>query len=298
MTTLLPVSAMPTSGVPTSGVAASGLLGEATLAPHHFERIAELLHDHAGIRMRAGKEGLVRARLAKRLRALGLTDFDAYLSIVEQEPSRREFTEMVDVLTTNKTSFFREQAHFDFLHDVVLPACPGPIRLWSAGCSSGEEPYTLAMLLNEGCDAHAVRSARILATDISHRVLATAKAGRYPADSLAEAPAGWLQKYWRPVAATEGRPGEPPRVEATNALRGLIQFGRLNLMEPWPMRGPFDAIFCRNVMIYFDKATQQELVNRYWGLLRPGGYLFVGHSESLTGLTHRFTYVQPAVYVR
>jgi len=272
----------------------ASVLGEAMLTPSHFERIVDMLHAHAGIRMRAGKEGLVRARLAKRLRALGLSDYDAYLDIVERDPARREFTEMVDVLTTNKTSFFREQAHFDFLQDTVLPACPGPIRLWSAGCSSGEEPYTLAMLLHETLPDAGVRSARILATDISHRVLATAKAGVYPADALAEAPRGWVQKYWRPARDTTGA----PRVEALPALRGLIQFGKLNLMDRWPMRGPFDAILCRNVMIYFDKATQQELVERYYALLRPGGYLFVGHSESLTGLSHRFTYVQPAVYVR
>ncbi len=272
----------------------ASVLGEATLTSTHFERIVAMLHAHAGIRMRAGKEGLVRARLAKRLRALGLSDYDAYLDIVERDPARREFTEMVDVLTTNKTSFFREQAHFDFLQDTVLPACPGPIRLWSAGCSSGEEPYTLAMLMHETLPDAAVRSARILATDISHRVLATAKAGTYPADALSEAPRGWVQKYWRPTREATGA----PRLEALPSLRGLIQFGKLNLMERWPMRGPFDAILCRNVMIYFDKATQQELVERYYALLRPGGYLFVGHSESLTGLSHRFTYVQPAVYVR
>lgn len=271
----------------------AAMLGEATLSSAHFERIIAMLHEHAGIRLRAGKEGLVRARLAKRLRALGLTDFDAYLDVVARDPARREFTEMVDVLTTNKTSFFREQAHFEFLQEEVLPACPGPVRLWSAGCSSGEEPYTLAMILREALPEPAARQAKILATDLSHRVLATAKAGIYPADALAEAPRTLAQKYWRPVAGDGA-----PRLEATPALRSLIQFGKLNLMDRWPMRGPFDAIFCRNVMIYFDKATQQALVQRYWELLRPGGYLFVGHSESLTGLAHRFTYVQPAVYVR
>jgi chemotaxis protein methyltransferase CheR len=272
---------------------AAAMLGEATLSPAHFERIVALLHAHAGIRMRAGKEGLVRARLTKRLRVLGLSDFDQYLDLVEREPSRREFTEMVDALTTNKTSFFREQAHFDFLQHEVLPSRPGPIRLWSAGCSSGEEPYTLAMILRETLTEPSARQAKILATDISHRVLATAKAGIYPAESLDEAPRGYVQKYWRPASG-----GGAPRLEAGPALRSMIQFGKLNLMEKWPMRGPFDAILCRNVMIYFDKATQQTLVQRYWELLRPGGFLFVGHSESLTGLSHRFQYVQPAVYVR
>ncbi len=272
---------------------APGLLGEASLSSAQFERIITMLHEHCGIRMRAGKEGLVRARLAKRLRLLGLSDFDSYLDIVVRDPSKREFTQMVDVLTTNKTSFFREQAHFDFLQDTVLPAIAHPVRLWSAGCSSGEEPYTLAMLLNETLSQPAARSARILATDISHRVLATAKAGVYGAEGLSEVPRAVLQKYWRAEPSSNGA-----HFEALPALRDMIQFGRLNLMESWPMRGPFDAIFCRNVMIYFDKATQQALVERYWALLRPGGYLFVGHSESLTGLEHRFRYVQPAVYVR
>jgi chemotaxis protein methyltransferase CheR len=268
--------------------------GEAALSPAQFSRIVELLHAHCGIRMREGKEGLVRARLAKRLRATGAENFEDYLELVTRDPARTEFREMVDVLTTNKTSFFREAAHFDFLQDTVLPACPGPIRLWSAGCSTGEEPYTLAMLLRESLPDASAQRARILATDISHRVLATAKAGVYSREALAEVPPAVVQKYWRRAADS----ADGARLEALPSLRSLVQFGRLNLMEPWPMRGPFDAILCRNVMIYFDKATQQALVERYWAMLRPGGYLFVGHSESLTGLTHRFRYVQPAVYVR
>ena len=222
--------------------------------------------------------------------ATGFPDFEAYLAHVEREPSRREFTEMVDALTTNKTSFFREHAHFGVLRDDVLPACPGPVRLWSAGCSSGEEAYTLAMVLHDALGP-AASSARILATDISHRVLATATAGVYPATTLADVPSSLRQQYWRPSP-------DGTRLEAAPALRALVRFGRLNLMAAWPMRGPFDAIFCRNVMIYFDKATQQALVERFRQLLRPGGYLFVGHSESLTGLTHQFRYVQPAVYAR
>ncbi len=273
---------------------ARGLLGDATLSPAHFRTIIELLHAHCGIRMREGKEGLVRARLTKRLRAVGAADFDAYLALVQGDPQQREFREMVDVLTTNKTSFFREQAHFEFLQDTVLPACRGPIRLWSAGCSTGEEPYTLAMLVRETLPASAANNARILATDISHRVLASAKAGVYGEEGMSEVSRELKQRYWARADAAGGH----ERLSAAPSLRSMIQFGRLNLMEPWPMRGPFDAILCRNVMIYFDKATQQALVERFWALLRPGGHLFVGHSESLTGLSHHFTYVQPACYVR
>lgn len=272
----------------------SALFAECELTATQFARITRLLHDHAGIRMREGKEGLVRARLTKRLRKLGLSDFDAYLTFVEQEPSRREFAEMIDALTTNKTSFLREATHFDFLRDAVFPHLDGPVRIWSAGCSSGEEPYTLAMLCQETFGGSSARDVKILATDISHRVLATAKAGVYPVDGMQDVPAAWLQKYWAKRSEATGR----AVYEAQPALRRLVHFAKLNLMEQWPMRGPFDTILCRNVMIYFDKATQQQLVERYWALLRPGGHLFVGHSESLTGLTHRFRYVQPAVYVK
>ncbi len=267
---------------------------ECEISPAQFARITDVLHEHAGIRMREGKEGLVRARLAKRLRLLHLPDFDAYLDFVTKEPSRREFAEMIDALTTNKTSFLRESAHFDYLRDAVFPTLKGPVRIWSAGCSSGEEPYTLAMLANESFSDIKTRDVRILATDLSHRVLATAKAATYPADSMSDVPPSWLQKYWTRARNPQGH----DVYEADQPLRRLVHFAKLNLMERWPMQGPFDAILCRNVMIYFDKATQQQLVERYWELLRPGGHLFVGHSESLTGLAHRFRYVQPAVYVK
>lgn len=266
---------------------------DSDLSPAQFERITEMLHAHAGIRMREGKEGLVRARLTKRLRTLGLADFAQYLQYLEQDKSRQEFTEMVDVLTTNKTSFFREASHFDFLREGVFPTLRGPVRLWSAGCSSGEEPYTLAMLCREGLTDIATRDVKILATDISHRVLATAKAGVYPADQMQDVPPAWLQSYW-----TRRELNGRPAYAAGRPLTSLIAFAKLNLMARWPMKGPFDAIFCRNVMIYFDKATQQQLIERYHALLRPGGHLFVGHSESLTGLTHQFRYVQPACYVK
>jgi chemotaxis protein methyltransferase CheR len=273
---------------------ATALFAECELTSAQFARIAHVLYEHAGIRMRVGKEGLVRARLTKRLWKLGLSDFEAYLNFVEGEPEKQEFAEMIDALTTNKTSFLREAAHFDFLRDRVFPSIPGAMRIWSAGCSSGEEPYTLAMLCSEVFPDMAKRDVRILATDISHRVLAHARAGVYPAENMSDVPAAWLQKYWVRKEDTSG----PVVFEAERHLRRLVNFAKLNLMDRWPMQGPFDVILCRNVMIYFDKSTQQQLIERYWGLLRPGGHLLVGHSESLTGLTHRFQYVQPAVYVK
>lgn len=268
-------------------------LFDGELTPAHFERITTLLYRHAGIRMRTGKEGLVRARLSKRLRALGLSDYDAYLAVVDAPNDRTEFGEMIDALTTNKTSFLREAAHFDYLSETVLPALHGPVRVWSAGCSTGEEPYTLAMLLSDAYPDIASRDVRVLATDISARVLQTARDGVYAADGLADVRSDWLVRYWA-CRDLDGR----RLFSAAPCIRQLVQFARLNLMENWPMQGPLDAIFCRNVMIYFDKATQQRLVERFWALLRPGGHLFVGHSESLTGMAHRFSYVQPAVYVK
>lgn len=274
----------------------SALAVESDLTAAQFREISRTVYDIAGIQLRDGKEGLVRSRLAKRLRQLGLGDFGAYLERVRADA--RELAEMVDLLTTNKTSFFRESAHFDFLRDRLLPSLgPGPVRLWSAGCSSGEEPYTLAMVIRDAWPDADRRDVKILATDISRRVLATAAAGVYPEALLEDVPPDLLRRHFtRAAREAVTRPGAAGGWRANDALRSLVTFAPLNLMGAWPMRGPFQAIFCRNVMIYFDKATQQALVERYYGLLAPGGHLFVGHSESLSALSHRFSYVQPAVY--
>ena len=271
----------------------SALLADAELSDAQFGRVATMLHRHCGIYLRTGKEGLVRARLAKRLRKLSLGDFESYLAIVETDPSRLEFREMVDALTTNKTNFFREPAHFDFLRREVVPQLGKSPRIWSAGCATGEEAYSLAMLLNETCSPVALSNTRILATDISQRVLKIAETGAYGADAVADIPVALQTRYWKADASSSAG-----LFHAKPALRNIMNFARLNLMDQWPMRGPFDAIFCRNVMIYFDKETQQQLVNRFWALLKPGGHFFVGHSESLSGTSHQFAYVQPAVYTR
>ncbi len=262
---------------------------ETELAPAHFREISRTVYEVAGIQLREGKEGLVRSRLAKRIRQLGLPGFESYLERVRGDASGRELAQMVDLLTTNKTSFYRESAHFDFLRERLLPSLgPGPVRIWSAGCSSGEEPYTLAMVVRDVWPGSERRDVKILATDISRRVLATAEVGEYPDSITSDVPADLLRRHWTREPGDGWRAGE--------SLRSLITFAPLNLMGAWPMKGPFQAIFCRNVMIYFDKATQQTLVNRYYDLLAPGGHLFVGHSESLSALTHPFAYVQPAVY--
>jgi len=268
-------------------------IGGPELSPADFRRVADLTKDVAGINLQPGKEGLVRARLSRRLRAHGCPSFAAYLDLVDADRTHGELKEMVDALTTNKTSFFRESQHFDYLTATVLPAVAAEgraPRIWSAGCSSGEEPFTLAMVVREAMPAHLADATRILATDISARVLARAGEATYGAEIEADVERARLRRHF--VAAGDGR------WRVADPLRRMVRFARLNLMGEWPMRGPFDAILCRNVMIYFDKPTQAALVDRYWELLSPGGHLFVGHSESLTGLTHRFRYVRPAVYVK
>lgn len=281
---------MPTVASPTAPTTSI----EHELTSEQFRRVAALLYGHCGIAMRPGKEGLVRARLAKRMRKLLISDFGEYLDLAGDSPAHPEFGEMVDALTTNKTSFLRERAHFDYLRDFLLPTLHHPVRIWSAGCSSGEEPYTLAMLLLDHNMTATARDPQVLATDISQRMLATAQAGVYPAEIMRDVPVDWQRRYWARLDLNQ--PGGS--VSATPLLRNVVKFASLNLMDHWPMRGPFDAIFCRNVMIYFDKQTQQRLVERFSDLLRPGGHLFVGHSESLTGTSHQLRYVQPAVYVK
>ena len=265
-------------------------LGVPPLTGGQFVLIGELLHRQCGIALAPGKEALVTARLYKRLRALGLGTFDEYLDRVDRDPE--ELRAMVDALTTNKTDFFREPDHFTYMRQSLIPAMAAnsdPIKIWSAGCSSGEEPYSIAMTLREELPTADLREVRILATDISDRVLARAREGIYDEETVRDVSPRYLGKYFH------HRGG---RYVVNDAVRRHVAFARLNLLGEWPMRGPFDAIFCRNVMIYFDNPTRQRLVERFWELLRPGGHFFVGGSESLTTVEHAFRYVQPAVFVK
>jgi chemotaxis protein methyltransferase CheR len=267
---------------------------DSELTPRQFAAICHLLYSTCGIKLTAGKEGLVKARLMKRLRQLSLPDFEAYLDYVRKDTSTRELTTMVDALTTNKTSFFRENEHFRFVQERLIPdfrRTQRSVRIWSAGCSTGEEPYSMAMLLRQEWPEVLRCDVRILATDISNRVLAKAQEGVYSDEGVAGLDRALLSRYFDPVKEASGT-----QYKIHNELKSMIRFARLNLMEPWPMRGPFDFIFCRNVMIYFDKETQKKLVRRYWEYLVPNGFLFVGHSESLTTCSTGYKYVQPALY--
>lgn len=263
-----------------------------TAVPHlsaaSFAAIRQLIFSVAGISMTEEKEELVKARLATRLRELKISAYEDYLDRIQTD--RVELSNMVDVLTTNKTSFFREQHHFDYLIEHVFPqwkADRRPRRIWSAGCSSGEEPYTLGMLLREHLPGLDVR---ILATDLSLRVLTRAKTAQYSEQVVADVPGPLRSRYLTRVGT------EPALYEVSANVRALVSFARLNLMGNWPMRGPFDLILCRNVMIYFGDATRTTLACRFAELLAPGAVLMIGHAESLAALEQPLQLVEPAIY--
>ncbi len=266
------------------------------LHPNDFEQISQIVYRYSGIRLTSGKEELVRSRLIKRLRALGVSSFHGYLKYIKDDRSSQELHTMIDALTTNKTSFFRENQHFEYLRNRILPELKrhaSRLRIWSAGCSSGEEPYSIAMLLQEEWSQTNPWDIRILATDISARVLARARAGEYDKESLKDVPPAYLSKYFCSARTNSNR-----AYAIRDSIKRMVRFAQLNLMNEWPMKGPFEVIFCRNVMIYFDSATQGRLVRRFYDLLVPGGHLLVGHSESLVSNSCGFKYVQPATYVK
>lgn len=261
-----------------------------------FERIAEEVRQRSGIQLPKGKEDLVQGRLSRRIRILGLAGFDEYLRYLARDESGAELGAMIDALTTNVTSFFREPAHFTYLTEQVVPEAAQRgrrLRIWSAGCSNGAEPYTIAMTLRDAISDVSRWDIRILATDLSTTVLDTARKAEYPADVLRNVSPAVLRKHFTGVMGAEGN-----SYKVRDELTKMVTIGQLNLLGPWPMQSQFDAIFCRNVMIYFDRPTRAQLVDRYTKQLRPGGHLLVGHSESLSGMAPGLLYVQPATYRR
>ena len=262
-----------------------------------FKRLRELVHARTGIALSDAKRELVYGRLARRLRKLKLASFAEYCQLVEQ-PQSDEIQELTNAITTNLTSFFREGYHFEQLAAEALPQLESQrtatrrLRLWSAGCSTGEEPYSLAVVMRE-CLAHLANwDIKLLATDIDSKVVATAAEGVYPAERFKGVSAERVRNWFPQLA---GRPGF---CAAAAGLKSLITFKQLNLLEAWPMRGPFDVIFCRNVVIYFDKATQRKLFDRMAEMQEPGGWLFIGHSETLHNVTQRYKLVGRTVYRR
>lgn len=258
-----------------------------------------MIYGLAGITLNDSKRELVVSRLSKRVRQLGLSDIGRYVDYVREQSTQDELIYMLDLISTNLTSFWRESEHFNFVVQHVLPEVEARIRqgsqkdfrVWSAGCSTGEEPYGLTMLIRHHIDPALRAPVRLLASDLSTRVLAVAKAGLYSEERVKNIP-----PPIRAQAFHEENADGAKRYRVKSEVRDCITFARVNLMEPWAMKGPFDIIFCRNVMIYFDKPTQEKLVSRYHDLLRTGGYLFVGHSESLAGIQHKYRYVKPTIY--
>ena len=255
-----------------------------------FNYLSELVGTYAGISLTSSKRELVYGRLAKRLRALGIKTFKQYCIQLE-EGNADEFRHFINAITTNVTSFFRENHHFDFLAKNLLQqlkkkhsASARPrLRIWSAGCSSGEEPYSIAIVLKESIPDIDHWDAKILATDLDSNILEKARQGVYPSDRV-EGISSERLKRWFQVGSGQNK----DTVRINDEIKRIVTFRQLNLIDNWPMHGPFDAIFCRNVTIYFDRETREELLDKYADFLSSDGCLFVGHSESLFGLTNRF----------
>ncbi len=266
------------------------------LSDRDLSSIARLVYDACGINLHEGKRALVAARLQKRLRHGGFRTFRQYIRYVRTDATGREMTALLDAIATNHTSFFREPRHFEFLAGTVLPplvARTGPLSIWSAGCSTGEEPYTIAMLLLDQLGVGAGQRVRLTATDLSTRALATASAGVYKSARLDEVPPGYSSRYF-----VKGVRTQHGFVRLTPTVRTLVEFKWGNLLEPGDLPASQDVIFCRNVMIYFDRAVQQRVIAGLEQRLAPGGYLFVSHSESLGSVDHGLRWVAPSIYQR
>ncbi|HYA14967.1 MAG TPA: protein-glutamate O-methyltransferase [Syntrophales bacterium] len=262
-----------------------------------FEKISRFVYDLCGIHLHEGKRELVKARLGKRLREGNFKSFSEYYHYVTTQEGADELITMIDSLSTNLTSFFREAEHFKKLQEIVpvMAATSGKgrvprLRIWSAGCSTGEEPYSIAMTLKEMFSNSQI-DFKIIASDISTRVLNTAVKGIYPEEKVGNVSPVLLKKYFQ-----VGQGDWKGHYRVKKEIQEMVDFMRFNLMEALRYNDPFDVIFCRNVMIYFDKTTQGNIVNKFYGYLKEGGYLFVGRSESLTGLHHQYKYIEPSVY--
>ncbi|MFD1035072.1 CheR family methyltransferase [Sphingomonas hankookensis] len=254
------------------------------LSPHRFAKLSALIFDKTGIKMPATKATMLQGRLQRRLRDTGMATLDQYCDhLFDGSADPQEMIHLINAVTTNKTDFFREPGHFDFMAKTALPTLVDNgrrrIRAWSAACSTGAEPYTMAMILDQFAQGSGTDYG-ILATDIDTAVLETARLGIYPAELVEPVPASLRQRYV--VNAIDRKTN---KVRIVPHLRSAIGFARLNLMDAsYPVGEPMDLIFCRNVLIYFDKPTQEKVVRRLCDCLAPGGYLFLGHSESIAGM--------------
>jgi chemotaxis protein methyltransferase CheR len=267
-----------------------------SISTRDFRFLASLVYERSRIVLKPEKRNMLAGRLTRRIRALGLSGFADYCALVASPKGSDEIGEMINAVTTNLTSFFREPHHFEHLAQVSLPAVTealkaqgtNRLRLWSAGCSSGQEPYSMAMTIAAKLPSLSRWNARILATDLDTAIVARAEAGHYSEEQATGIPKHCARQFTRRNA--DGS------VDMGQALRDLITFKPLNLMDEWPMKGPFDIIFCRNVAIYFDSPTQAELFDRLADIMAPHGWLYIGHSESLFAVTDRFELVGKTTY--
>jgi len=273
------------------------------MSDHLFRKYARFIHDQCGIKLVPEKKIMLETRLNKRLRTLEIDRFEDYLDLVQQNSTDgiAELTQMIDRVTTNKTDFFREDKHFRFLVEQLLPQWKSQgktfrehkLKVWSAGCSSGEEPYTLAMVLDDYFSSQGGGDFAILGSDISTRILDRARQAIYPEVTVETVPLEFRKKY-----LLRGKKNRSGLVRVIPELRRKCSFQHINLNEGrrFSLKDQVDIIFCRNVVIYFDKETQQRLFEKFYTQLRPGGSLFIGHSETLNGLRHKFTPVEISVY--
>ncbi|WP_415903975.1 CheR family methyltransferase [Neptuniibacter sp. QD48_55] len=266
---------------------------EFTFTRQHFVKVRDELYDYAGIVLADHKQDMAYNRLVRRLRELKLANFDDYFSFLDNNPV--EFSQFINALTTNLTAFFREKHHFEFITNTIIPEIKASnasrVRGWSAGCSLGEEPYSLAITLLEAGIDPSCWDIRLLATDIDSKVLSSAKSGIYTEDRIKNLPDSQLKRWF-----LKGKGSQKGFVKVKPELQNLLRFNYLNLMQDWPIEGPLDFIFCRNVMIYFDQNTQARLLDRMHSLLKPNGYLFVGHSEALARHASNFELVGKTIY--
>lgn len=261
-----------------------------------FKYIRDLISDHTGIVLAEHKVDMVYGRLSRRLRELNLESFDTYLSSLEND--EQELIHFVNALTTNLTSFFREKHHFDFLSSKLLPQImknkgSKRLRIWSAGCSSGEEPYTIAMTVRSIIPENSGWDVKILATDLDSNMVKKGSDGIYTEDRVTGLSEQQMKKWVK-----KGKADTNGMVKMDDRLREMITFKQLNLMHEWPMKGPFDLIFCRNVLIYFNKDTQAMLFERYADMLVADGHLMIGHSESMYKICDRFKLLGQTIYKR
>lgn len=263
-----------------------------------FHCLQKLVAHHTGISLSDSKRDLVYGRLSKRLRSLGLQRFDQYIALLKENPGA-ELEHFTNAITTNLTSFFREKHHFEYLAEHIVPLLlnryrtTGRIRIWSAGCSTGEEPYSLAMTIREAIPNIDQLDVRILATDLDSNVVRTAANGVYPLSSINGLDSQRCQRWFqRGTGSHEGLVRVRPQVQK------LIAFRQLNLMHEWPMQGQFDVIFCRNVVIYFDRETQSRLFDRFANIMQSDGHLIIGHSETLNSCCDRFKLIDKTIYNR